>query len=187
MCCRSCPGTRWTGAWSCGRWSPRRSTRLHESSWSRPAGEGLSPHCLPAHPGTAGPLRCWPACMHRLGCLSAVLVMRWGVMGWTRHGKGIWRGDADVGLCMTCTSRVTDAAGWPQHPTSAAHETPPHRKLVSLASTPGSIHEGQLRGPVSWHARRRKGMSSDVSINAYFDDELLLQLARQDADLLGFM
>ena len=35
--------------------------------------------------------------------------------------------------------------------------------------------------------RRRKGMSSDVSINAYFDDELLLQLARQDADLLGFM
>jgi hypothetical protein len=30
-------------------------------------------------------------------------------------------------------------------------------------------------------------MSSDVSINAYFDDELLLQLARQDADLLGFM
>ena len=39
---------------------------------------------------------------------------------------------------------------------------------------------------VPW-ARRRKGMSSDVSINAYFDDELLLQLARQDADLLGFM
>eukprot|EP00002_Diphylleia_rotans_P024681 TRINITY_DN4880_c0_g1_i1.p1 TRINITY_DN4880_c0_g1~~TRINITY_DN4880_c0_g1_i1.p1 ORF type:complete len:976 (+),score=217.16 TRINITY_DN4880_c0_g1_i1:58-2985(+) len=32
--------------------------------------------------------------------------------------------------------------------------------------------------------RRRKGLSEDVSINKFFDDPLLLELARQDADLL---
>lgn len=31
--------------------------------------------------------------------------------------------------------------------------------------------------------RRRKGMSEDVSINRFFDDPMLLELARQDADL----
>lgn len=31
--------------------------------------------------------------------------------------------------------------------------------------------------------RRRKGMSDDVSINKFFDDPMLLELARQDADL----
>ncbi|CAK9874035.1 unnamed protein product [Sphagnum jensenii] len=31
--------------------------------------------------------------------------------------------------------------------------------------------------------RRRKGMSEDVSINKFFDDPMLLELARQDADL----
>mmetsp|Transcript_20010 Transcript_20010/g.60453 ORF Transcript_20010/g.60453 Transcript_20010/m.60453 type:complete len:985 (+) Transcript_20010:276-3230(+) len=31
--------------------------------------------------------------------------------------------------------------------------------------------------------RRRKGMSEDVSINRFFDDPLLLEMARQDADL----
>ncbi len=31
--------------------------------------------------------------------------------------------------------------------------------------------------------RRRKGMSDDVSINKFFDDPMLLELAKQDADL----
>ncbi len=31
--------------------------------------------------------------------------------------------------------------------------------------------------------RRRKGMSDDVSINRFFDDPMLLMLARQDAEL----
>ena len=31
--------------------------------------------------------------------------------------------------------------------------------------------------------RRRKGMSDDVSINKFFDDPMLLQLAAADADL----
>lgn len=31
--------------------------------------------------------------------------------------------------------------------------------------------------------RRRKGMSDDVSVNKYFDDPMLLELARQDAEL----
>jgi U5 small nuclear ribonucleoprotein component len=31
--------------------------------------------------------------------------------------------------------------------------------------------------------RRRKGMSEDVSINKFFDDPMLLELAKQDADL----
>ena len=30
--------------------------------------------------------------------------------------------------------------------------------------------------------RRRKGMSEDVSINKYFDDPMLLELARQDVE-----
>ncbi|KAK9817833.1 hypothetical protein WJX72_002861 [[Myrmecia] bisecta] len=35
--------------------------------------------------------------------------------------------------------------------------------------------------------RRRKGMSEDVSINKFFDDPMLLELARQDADLQHIM
>jgi len=31
--------------------------------------------------------------------------------------------------------------------------------------------------------RRRKGLSEDVSINKFFDDPMLLELAKQDADL----
>lgn len=31
--------------------------------------------------------------------------------------------------------------------------------------------------------RRRKGMSDDVSVNKYFDDPMLLELAKQDAEL----
>ncbi|CAM9107316.1 unnamed protein product [Heterosigma akashiwo] len=34
--------------------------------------------------------------------------------------------------------------------------------------------------------RRRKGLSEDVSINKFFDDPMLLELARQDADLQGY-
>lgn len=33
--------------------------------------------------------------------------------------------------------------------------------------------------------RRRKGMSEDVSINKFFDDPMLLELARQEADMMG--
>ena len=33
--------------------------------------------------------------------------------------------------------------------------------------------------------RRRKGMSSEVTVSQYFDDQMLLELARQDADLQG--
>merc|ERR1711976_852787 len=33
--------------------------------------------------------------------------------------------------------------------------------------------------------RRRKGMSEDVSINKYFDDPMLLELARQDVEMEG--
>ena len=32
---------------------------------------------------------------------------------------------------------------------------------------------------------RRKGMSSEVTVSQYFDDQMLLELARQDADLQG--
>jgi 116 kDa U5 small nuclear ribonucleoprotein component len=35
--------------------------------------------------------------------------------------------------------------------------------------------------------RRRKGMSEDVSINKFFDDPMLLQLAQQDMDLQAMM
>lgn len=35
--------------------------------------------------------------------------------------------------------------------------------------------------------RRRKGMSDDVSINKFFDDPMLLELARQDASLQEIM
>ena len=35
--------------------------------------------------------------------------------------------------------------------------------------------------------RRRKGMSEDVSINNYFDDPMLLELAKQDVDLQAMM
>lgn len=31
--------------------------------------------------------------------------------------------------------------------------------------------------------RRRKGLSEDVSINKFFDDPMLLELARQDVQL----
>jgi len=34
--------------------------------------------------------------------------------------------------------------------------------------------------------RRRKGLSEDVSINKFFDDPMLLELAKQDADLAGY-
>jgi hypothetical protein len=34
--------------------------------------------------------------------------------------------------------------------------------------------------------RRRKGMSEDVSIHKFFDDPMLIELARQDADLEKF-
>ncbi len=34
--------------------------------------------------------------------------------------------------------------------------------------------------------RRRKGMSEDVSINKFFDDPMLLELARQDQDLHAY-
>ena len=33
---------------------------------------------------------------------------------------------------------------------------------------------------------RRKGMSEDVSINKFFDDPMLLELARQDQDLQAY-
>ena len=36
-------------------------------------------------------------------------------------------------------------------------------------------------------ARRRKGMSEDVSISKFFDDPMLLALAQQDADLQTFL
>ena len=35
--------------------------------------------------------------------------------------------------------------------------------------------------------RRRKGMSEDVSINKFFDDPMLLELARQSADLTNMI
>lgn len=35
--------------------------------------------------------------------------------------------------------------------------------------------------------RRRKGMSEDVSIHKFFDDPMLIELARQDADLEKFV
>ena len=35
--------------------------------------------------------------------------------------------------------------------------------------------------------RRRKGMNEDVSINQFFDDPMLLELARQDADLQAIL
>lgn len=35
--------------------------------------------------------------------------------------------------------------------------------------------------------RRRKGMSDDVSINRFFDDPMLLMLAKQDAELGAIM
>merc|ERR1711998_165500 len=34
--------------------------------------------------------------------------------------------------------------------------------------------------------RRRKGLSEDVSINKFFDDPMLLELARQDQDMTHF-
>lgn len=34
--------------------------------------------------------------------------------------------------------------------------------------------------------RRRKGMSEDVSIHKFFDDPMLLELARQDNDLNAY-
>jgi U5 small nuclear ribonucleoprotein component len=35
--------------------------------------------------------------------------------------------------------------------------------------------------------RRRKGLSEDVSINKFFDDPMLMELAKQDAELQGMM
>ena len=35
--------------------------------------------------------------------------------------------------------------------------------------------------------RRRKGLSEDVSINKFFDDPMLLELAKQDAELQDMM
>lgn len=35
--------------------------------------------------------------------------------------------------------------------------------------------------------RRRKGMAEDVSVSKFFDDPMLLELARQDADLQAIM
>ena len=34
--------------------------------------------------------------------------------------------------------------------------------------------------------RRRKGFSEDVTINKYFDEPMLLELAKQDSELQGF-
>jgi len=34
--------------------------------------------------------------------------------------------------------------------------------------------------------RRRKGFSEDVSINKFFDEPMLLELAKQDSELQGF-
>jgi len=34
--------------------------------------------------------------------------------------------------------------------------------------------------------RRRKGLSEDVSINKYFEHPMLLELAKQDADLQAY-
>ena len=35
--------------------------------------------------------------------------------------------------------------------------------------------------------RRRKGMSEDVSVNKFFDDHLLMELAKADADIVPGM
>lgn len=35
--------------------------------------------------------------------------------------------------------------------------------------------------------RRRKGLSEDVSINKFFDDPMLMELARQEAEMGGGM
>ena len=35
--------------------------------------------------------------------------------------------------------------------------------------------------------RRRKGLSEDVSINKFFDDPMLLELAKQDMELSGYL
>ncbi len=34
--------------------------------------------------------------------------------------------------------------------------------------------------------RRRKGMSEDVSISKFFDDPMLMELARQDTEMMRF-
>ncbi len=64
---------------------------------------------------------------------------------------------------------------------------PPCRLPCFLAHflTPSfpSFHPQALARDFMVKTRRRKGMSDDVSINKFFDDPMLLELARQDADL----
>lgn len=39
--------------------------------------------------------------------------------------------------------------------------------------------------PLQVKTRRRKGLSEDVSINKFFDDPMLMELARQQAEMGG--
>ena len=61
----------------------------------------------------------------------------------------------------------------------------PQPLVFKRTSNPVAI---QVVGLLLTHERvvcRRKGMSSEVTVSQYFDDQMLLELARQDADLQG--
>lgn len=45
---------------------------------------------------------------------------------------------------------------------------------------------GQLARDFMVKTRRRKGMSEDVSVNKFFDDPMLLELARQQQESMSF-
>ncbi len=53
-----------------------------------------------------------------------------------------------------------------------------------LPSNEGTGSASMLPAEKGWLCRR-KGMSSEVTVSQYFDDQMLLELARQDADLQG--
>ena len=63
------------------------------------------------------------------------------------------------------------------HAWGRPEKTPRRRRRRPL---PPSLHT-RARA----QTRRRKGMSEDVSVAKFFDDPMLLELARQDAELQG--
>lgn len=67
---------------------------------------------------------------------------------------------------------------WPQTSLRASIALPPASlRPLEPQPTPHLAREFMVK------TRRRKGLSEDVSINKFFDDPMLLELARQDAEL----
>lgn len=85
------------------------------------------------------------------------------------------------GVCCRCG--VTVPPAHVPHTHVPPTNVPPHptRSIVLRPLEPAPAQA--LAREFMVKTRRRKGMSDDVSVSKFFDDPMLLEMARQDAEL----